>query len=100
MRSDVSTWEVTPRPILWDLVEFFARDDPPTDDGCMAHDRIVTPIFQTKPLTGRIVEPTEGWVFDHIPVPHDEADDPLIVEWFKIGELLSAEHELQAVHTD
>jgi hypothetical protein len=39
-------------------------------------------------------------MFDHIPVPHEEADDPLVVEWFKIGELLSAEHELQSGGAD
>jgi hypothetical protein len=66
----------------------------------MVQDKIITPIFRTKPRTGRIVEPTGGWMFDHIPVPHEEADDPLVVEWFKIGELLSAEHELQSGGAD
>jgi hypothetical protein len=67
---------------------------PSRDDERTLHHRIVAPIFRTGPLTGRIVEPVEGWL-QHIAGSDEEPDSALIAEWFTTGERLSAEHEIQ-----
>jgi hypothetical protein len=51
-------------------------------------DRVARPIFSSG--GGRIVEPIEGWASYHIDDGWEQ-EDPLIREWFKIGELLHAE---------
>jgi hypothetical protein len=58
--------------------------------------RIVRPIFAAE-AAGRVVEPVEGWGAHPSPGrPGWDEDDPLVREWFKIGELLQAEWAEQA----
>jgi len=52
-------------------------------------DRVARPIFSSG--SSRIVEPIEGWAAYHTDCDGWEQEDPLIREWFKIGELLHAE---------
>ncbi len=50
-------------------------------------DRVARPIFSSG--GGRIVEPVEGWASTR--ADGWDREDPLIQEWFRIGELLQAE---------
>lgn len=55
-------------------------------------DRIVRPIFAADPMHGRVVEPVDGWTaLRAARYSGWDDDDPLVREWFKIGELLQAE---------